>query len=152
MLRKALVGVVCAAVGIVIGAAAFSASAAPSQTVHVIEHANTDTVIDTGASGDTTGDLLTFHNPVYDANNSAKVGHDRGDCVRISPAQGTWECRWVTHLQGGSLTVEGPFNDHSNTIMPITGGSGTFRDARGQMALNARAGGTQYDFIFSIDR
>jgi len=152
MLRKAVAACVCVAAGIVIGAATTFSSAAPAQTVHVIEHANTDTVIDTGASGDTTGDLLTFHNPVYDANNSAKVGHDRGDCVRISPAQGTWECRWVTHLQGGSLTVEGPFNDHSNTIMSITGGSGGFRDARGQMALNSRAGGTQYDFIFSIDR
>ena len=86
MLRKVLVAGVCSAVGVVIGAAAFSASAAPSQTVHVIEHANTDTVVDTGASGDTTGDLLTFHNPVFDSNNSAKVGHDRGDCVRISPA------------------------------------------------------------------
>ena len=152
MLRKALVAGGCAAVGIVIGTAAFSASAAPSQTVHVIEHANTDTVVDTGASGDTTGDLLTFHNPVFDSNNSAKVGHDRGDCIRISPAQGTWECRWVTHLQGGSITVEGPFNDHSDTTLPITGGSGTYRDARGQMALKSRAGGTQYDFIFSVDR
>ena len=141
--------------GAIIQAAAFGGetpSISGPTTIHVIEHARTDTVTDTGATGDSTGDLLTFHNPVFDSNNSAKVGQDRGDCIRISPAQGTWECRWVTHLQGGSITVEGPFNDHSDTTMPITGGSGTYRDARGQMALKSRAGGTQYDFIFSVDR
>src|SRR5436853_7755045 len=120
MFRKALIAGACTALGLVVGATAFSFAspgAGGSKTVHVIEHANTDTVVDTGASGDTTGDLLTFHNPVFDSNNSARVGHDRGDCIRISPAQGTWECRWVTHLQGGSITIEGPFNDHSDTTM-----------------------------------
>jgi hypothetical protein len=116
----------------------------------VIEHALTDTVIDTGASGDTTGDLLTFHNPVYDASNSHKVGHDRGDCIRVSPQLGTWECRWTTYLNGGQITVEGPFNDHSNTTLAVTGGTGGFQTAKGQMLLESRKGGTQYDFVFQL--
>ena len=48
--------------GLVIQAAAFGGTAAKLQkpvTVHVVEHALTDTVIDTGKAGDTTGDLLT---------------------------------------------------------------------------------------------
>ncbi|MGZ4109068.1 MAG: hypothetical protein ACXVP7_05210, partial [Actinomycetota bacterium] len=52
-------------------------SAAPAVTVHVIEHATTDTVVETGTVGDTTGDLLTFHNDVYDATNSGKVATDQ---------------------------------------------------------------------------
>ena len=153
MLRKALVVLACAVIGIVVGVAAFS-SASPRasnvKTIHVIEHANTDTVIDTGHKGDTTGDLLTFHNPVFGPRNATMVGHDRGDCIRISPAQGTWECRWTTWLSTGKLTVEGPFNDTSDSVMAVTGGTGAYRYARGQMTLKSRAGGTEYDFIFRI--
>ena len=154
MFRKALIAGACTALGLVVGATAFSFAspgAGGSRTVHVIEHAKTDTVVDTGATGDTTGDLLTFHNPVYDSANSTKVGHDRGDCIRVSPPQGTWECRWTTYLKGGEITVEGPFNDTSSSVMAVTGGTGAFKDARGQMALKSRKGGTQYDFIFTID-
>ena len=35
-------------------------------TVHVIEHATTDKRIDTWKKGDIDGDLLTWHNKVYD--------------------------------------------------------------------------------------
>ncbi len=119
-------------------------------TIHVIEHATTDAVIDTGATGDTSGDLLTFANEVYDANDTTVVGHDQGDCVRIDPAAGSWECRWVTILENGSITVEGPFYDATNSVLAITGGTGAYRGARGQMRLRSREGGTKFDFIFRI--
>jgi len=48
-----------------------------------IEHATTDTVIDTGAKGDSSGDLLTFSNEVFDAQDKEKVGTDSGWCIRI---------------------------------------------------------------------
>src|SRR5436190_17658444 len=63
-------------------------------SVHVIEHATTDTVVDIGDPGDSTGDLLTFHNEVFDSTDSQAVGTDQGECVRIDPAEGSWECRW----------------------------------------------------------
>ncbi|MFN2543487.1 MAG: allene oxide cyclase family protein [Actinomycetota bacterium] len=151
MLRKILAGAACAGLGVVLGVATFS-SAAPGggRTVHVIEHANTDAVIDTGEEGDTSGDLLTFHNPVYDASNKTKVGHDQGECTRISPEAGTWECRWVTYLKGGHITVEGPFNDTHDTSLAITGGTGAYRNAAGEMALKSRNGGTQFDFVYEL--
>jgi hypothetical protein len=119
-------------------------------TVHVIEHATTDTVIDTGARGDTSGDLLTWHNRIYDAANKKQVGRDQGDCIRISPAKGSWECRWITWVPGGAITVEGPFYDTKNNVLPITGGKGLFKNARGTMALKSRNGGAAYDFIFHV--
>src|ERR671932_525853 len=64
--------------------------------IHVIEHAKTDTVIDVGTHGDSTGDLLTFHNKVFDRHDKRKVGRDQGHCIRISPRAGTWECYWTT--------------------------------------------------------
>ena len=119
-----------------------------TRTVQVIEHATTDTQVP--SSPDQTGSVLTFHNDVFDKTDVRKVGTDRGDCVRIAPAEGTWECRWTTFLNGGQITVEGPFNDTFNTVLSITGGTGKYRSARGQMQLLSRNGGTEYDFVFQL--
>ncbi len=121
-----------------------------SVRIKVIEHANTDTVVDTGGAGDTTGDLLTFANPIYNASDTTRVGRDQGDCVRIDPAKGTWECRWVTFVPGGSIVVEGPFYDTHDGVLAVTGGTGLYRNARGTMGLESRAGGTKYNFIFDL--
>jgi len=118
-------------------------------TLKVIEHSVTDKVIDTGKAGDTSGDLLTFNNPIYDASNKTKIGHDQGDCIRISPKQGTWECRWLTFIAGrGAIMVEGAFFDGRDNTLAITGGTMEFRNARGSMKLVARNGG--YYFVFKL--
>ena len=118
--------------------------------IHVIEHATTDTVVDLTANGDSTGDLLTFHNEVFDEDDRTVIGTSHGDCVRIEVGV-SWECRWVTTLEVGSLTVEGPFFDASPSVLAITGGTGEFRGARGSMRLIARdEAGTEYDFIFRV--
>src|SRR5436309_4683995 len=82
-----------------------------AHTIHVIEHAVTDTEVPSGGGADVTGNLLTFHNNVFDSSDTKQVGTDQGSCVRISPADGTWECSWTTFLARGQITVEGPFYD-----------------------------------------
>jgi allene oxide cyclase len=119
--------------------------------VAVREHALTDKVINTGKKGDSSGDLLTFHNPIFDSSNSHRIGHDQGDCIRISPKAGTWECRWLTYIAGrGAIMVEGAFYDGRNSTLAVTGGTQEFRNARGSMKLVSRFGGKQYDFIFNL--
>ena len=116
----------------------------------LIEHATTDTVVDLTTNGDSTGDLLTFHNELFDDGNEIVVGKDQGECTRIEVGV-SWECRWINFLEGGSITVEGPFFDEGPSAMAITGGTGAYRGARGSMRLVARdAAGTEYDFIFRI--
>ena len=118
-------------------------------TINVVEHADTDTVIDTGSSGDTAGDLLTFANPVYNASNTTQVGRDQGDCIRIDPAAGKWECRWITYVGGGGITVEGPFFDAKDSVLAITGGTGRYANARGTMTLHALSL-TSFRFTFAV--
>jgi hypothetical protein len=131
-------------------------SAGTGITVHVIEHAESDTVIDTGAVGDTTGDLLTFANPVYDETDTDQVATDQGDCIRIDPAAGTWECRWVTIFpktdaeKQGTITVEGPFYDTHDSTLAVTGGTGIFKSATGTMRLKANPDAGGFDFIFHL--
>jgi len=138
------------AVGLVAVAGTAGTDISAPTKIHVIEHATTDTVIDTGPARDTSGDLLTFHNAVFGPADMMRVGHDQGDCIRIAPAAGSWECRWVTWLRGGSLTVEGPFFDTHDSVLAVTGGTGAYRNARGSMSLQARAGGTEFDFVFNL--
>ncbi len=63
-----------------------SSPAQPVTAIKVIEHAVTDKVTDVGKTGDSPGDLLTFHNKVYDEADATVVGRDQGSCVRISPS------------------------------------------------------------------
>jgi hypothetical protein len=135
---------------------ATTSSAKPSRaratgaTVHVVEHAITDTEIPTGGGKDVKGNILTFNNPVFDAADKKQVGHDEGFCTRVAPAQGIWECLWTTFLAGGQITVQGPFYDTRNSVLSITGGTGAYRNMRGEMVLRSRNGGKEYDFIFKL--
>ncbi|MBV9805300.1 MAG: dirigent protein [Solirubrobacterales bacterium] len=135
---------------------ATGSSAAPTHahnaatTVHVVEHAITDTEIPTGGGKDVKGNILTFNNPVFDAADKEQVGHDEGFCTRIAPKQGIWECLWTTFLKAGQITVQGPYYDTRNSVLSITGGTGAYRTARGEMVLKSRDGGKEYDFIFKL--
>jgi len=123
---------------------------APGTTVHVIEHAITDTEIPSGGGKDVKGNVLTFNNPVFNVANTKEVGHDEGFCIRVAPKQGIWECLWTTFLRAGQITVQGPYYDTRNSVLSITGGTGAYRDSRGEMTLLSRDGGTEYDFIFKL--
>lgn len=132
------------------GSAASSGAHITGVTVHVVEHAVTDTEIPTGGGTDVKGNILTFNNPVFDAADKKQVGHDEGFCTRIAPKQGIWECLWTTFLKQGQITVQGPFYDTHNSVLSITGGTGAYRNNRGEMVLKSRNGGKKYDFIFKL--
>lgn len=125
-------------------------SAADMETLTLVERATTDAVIDTGASGDSSGDLLTFANEIFDKDNANKVGSDNGWCVRIT-AGVSWECFWTLMLEKGQITVEGPFLDKGDSVLAVTGGTGAYAGVRGEMALHARNDkGSEYDFVYNL--
>jgi allene oxide cyclase len=127
-----------------------SGPAAAGDEMKLVEHADTDAVTDTGASGDSAGDVLTFANDVYDADDKNKVGTDQGVCFRTVPGK-AWECFWTIALEKGQITVEGPFYDTGDSVLSITGGTGDYADARGDMALSAiGTDGKAYSFIYRL--
>ncbi len=147
MKRLLVLAGVVATVGLTIAVVTGGASTTPGQTIHVIEHANSNTTADVDPPGDSSGDVLTFHNPVFNAADSKQVGRDSGYCIRIR-APGSYECNWTTFLVNGHIVVEGPFFDTKDSVLAITGGTGAYRDARGVMELRSKAGGTKCDLIF----
>jgi len=156
---KRVLSIALPLVGILVLAVAVSAwaggggnddrSGRSGRTLTVVEHATTDTTTDTGAAGDSVGDVLTFANEVFNAGDTAKVGTDQGYCIRVV-AGTSYECNWTTFLPGGQIVVEGPFLDASNSTLAITGGTGRYRGARGTMDLRSLAGGTKFAFTFHI--
>jgi len=119
-------------------------------TLTVVERAENDTVTDTGAEGDSVGDVLTFANTVYDAKNETEINTDNGYCLR-TVVGGAWECHWILTLENGQITVDGPFYDTGDSVLAITGGTGEYAAARGEMTLHFRNdAGTEFDFIYQI--
>lgn len=120
------------------------------RTLTVVEHADTDTVVDLGNAGDSRGDQLAFYNPVFDRTESKRVGHDSGSCIRTEPGV-AWECSWTLTLAHGSIVVQGPFLDAGDSVLAITGGTGVYRKARGSMQLHALdAAGSKYRFTYRV--
>ena len=149
MVRKGRVA--CFAAAAILAAVAFpaAAAAAAATTIHVVERADTDAVTN-GSEEDKAGNLLTWHNKVYDAQNKHQVGRDAGYCVRIVVGK-SWECSWTTYLAAGSISVQGPFSDTGSTVLAVTGGTGAFAGGDGTMTLRYHnKKGTAFDFIFHL--
>ncbi|MBS0613898.1 MAG: dirigent protein [Proteobacteria bacterium] len=131
-----------------IGAAPATCFAA--RTLHWVERATHEHVVDIAPAGDSLGDLLTFVNPLYDAANDKQVGDSNGYCVRTEVGK-SWQCTWTTHLQQGELAVSGTYADEGDSTFIIVGGSGAFAGARGSLKVHARdAGHTTYDFTANL--
>ncbi len=119
------------------------------RTITVVEHATTDAVTN-GTAGDDVGNILTFANDVFNGTDTHKVGTDQGSCVRIVVGE-SWECNWTTFLPNGQITVEGPFYDTGDSVLAITGGTGAYRNVRGEMDLKYHnPAGTKFDFVFHV--
>ncbi len=135
---------------ILIAAITMPVHAGEAIKLDLVEHATTDAVVDTGAAGDSAGDILTFANEIFDAQDAKKVGSDNGWCVRVVPGK-SWECFWTLSLADGQITVEGPFLDAGDSVLAVTGGTGKYAGVRGEMALHARdAKGSAYDFKYTL--
>ena len=127
-------------------------SGSSTTTLKVIEHADTDTLQQVGPANekDSIGDVLGFANPLYDSANKKQVGSDNGSCIRTAVGK-AFECIWTASVAGGQLTVEGPFYDAKDSVLAITGGTGDYNEAWGEMKLHARnAQGTEYEFTYEI--
>src|SRR2546426_1474253 len=147
-LSLALLGIGCGAVGFGIAAAwaRLDLAQADSSRFTVVERNHTDS--SEVAKGGSLGDLVAFANPIYNADNTVRVGRDEGTCIRTRLGV-AWECTWTTFLSGGSIVVQGPYYDSSDSTLAIIGGTGTWSRARGQMMLHARdKQGSTYDFTF----
>jgi allene oxide cyclase len=122
------------------------------ERLHVIEHVvdEVTTHVAAGGKDDARADLLTFANTIFDSTNKMQIGFDHGYCIRVVVGR-SWECFWTLLLKEGRITVEGPFYDSGDSVLVVTGGTGKYAGAKGQMTLHDRGTKpTSYDFIYEL--
>lgn len=123
-----------------------------TRLIELVERADNETVTDNGMVGDSVGDILTFANEVYDKTNTTKMGTDQGYCIRVAVGA-AWECEWTVFLADGQINVAGPFFDAKESFAAVTGGTGAFKNATGEMALGFRdvpPPKVEYDFVYNL--
>jgi allene oxide cyclase len=124
------------------------ASSSPSSFT-VIDHC-CQPKVDVGKISATPGEVWPFQDSVYDASDTKVVGSDLGECVRIDPSRGSWECRWTTFLSGGQISVEGPYYDTKASVLTVTGGTGTYAEAVGSMDLECGKVSGECEYTFNL--
>ena len=131
-----------------------TAPAAAKESLTLIEHVTNETVVELGDEGDTVGDMLVFNNELYDDKDANLVGNSNGSCIRTTVGE-LWECAFTNTMEHGSLVVVGPFHDSGMGTFAITGGTGEYSDATGEMALTAAEESTEdspkWKFVFEIN-
>ncbi|MGH2750009.1 MAG: hypothetical protein ACRDK3_03925 [Actinomycetota bacterium] len=78
------------------------------------------------------------------------AGHTKVICEQFSPKPRPFYCQQEDHITGrGTLLSEGFQNlaDLPLTVYPVVGGTGEFRNARGQTTLNFETGTVTFDLL-----
>jgi len=160
VMRRSVIFLAVSAVVVLVFASTLSlvrlgtAPAAAKESLTVIEHVTHETVVDLGEKGDTVGDTLVFNNDLYDDKDANQIGNTNGSCIRTAVGK-LWECTFTSTVENGSLVVEGPFEESGAGTFAITGGTGEYSGATGQMTLTAAADSTtdspKWQFVFEIN-
>jgi allene oxide cyclase len=121
-----------------IAASMGSRLACAGESLHLVEHETTNTTIHANkGKPDSMGDEIVFANPVFDSGNSHEVGVLQGNCVRVIVGK-SWECFFTLVLANDRITLEGPYADSGESVFAITGGTGKYVGAKGQMTARSR--------------
>jgi hypothetical protein len=108
--------------------------------------------LDLGAGGSTTGDTDTFTGPVQNDKGNSRVGFGQGHCVITLPNRPLAQCTTSLFFDHGQIATQGPnyFNRPFNHA--ITGGTGVFKDAAGEMRSEPLPGNQGWKITLKVIR
>ncbi|MDT0343618.1 allene oxide cyclase barrel-like domain-containing protein [Streptomyces litchfieldiae] len=110
------------------------------RTIRVETNLRVSEELDLGASGRSVGDQFIFSGDLLSVEDSdgSTVGTIGGYCVITEVERNAGQCSLTAVLDGGQITVQGEqegIPTPSAVTNAITGGTGEFRNAQGEMAL-----------------
>ena len=126
--------------------AAADAIAQTTETLSFIEKGNhadgspTYTNIDVEPPGASPGDMMIFQSDIVDSATKKPVGYNSGWCVRTWKSKELSECTFTLTLADGQISAQGPADRHGETVLAVTGGTGKYSGARGELQLKSRVG------------
>jgi hypothetical protein len=118
-------------------------AARAQQTIRLVEASAVPqlSLVDVGTPGPSAGDQVVLHDGLNRPDGSA-AGSFQQACTTIvpgpSPVAGAFECTGSITLAEGTLIIAGPFSATAPVqSQAITGGTGAFRAARGEVTIRA---------------
>src|SRR4051812_22818234 len=106
-------------------------------------------LLDLGTPGPSKGDQLTDNDQLLNRHGT-QVGHDGLACTMTDPSVPEAACQGTFVLPGGQITVQFLNSPPSVKLGAITGGTGRYRTARGQIKIVEPATGNRGRITFSI--
>jgi hypothetical protein len=110
------------------------------RTIHLTEATTNPkpAIVDTGKPGTTVGDLVVVRDGLLPAGTLNQV------CTLVNvvggPFTSDYDCTGSIALADGTITMAGPFNPaKAEQTAAITGGTGAYAKARGQIVVRAEA-------------
>lgn len=107
----------------------------PATTLRVSNKLDAIKLVDSAPRGRSAGDLAVLGGTLRAPGSRRVIGHYQGTCVTMRPTSNS-QCTFTWALAGGQLTTITAYGKHFNgetTVHDaIVGGTGIYRDARGQ--------------------
>jgi hypothetical protein len=118
------------------------------RTIRVIEIDNEFEQVDVGDEGLSIGDHEGFTGDLMKGDK--KVGHLGGTCQVTSVEIPEEQCLYTAEFKDGMITVQGliRFQECCVVVLPITGGSGAYKHAQGQ--LRQGPGNPGFSLVFRL--
>jgi hypothetical protein len=98
------------------------------------------------------GDQIVIKAPVFKAGSDRKIGSLHATCTFFDKPGVVSECTITTYLDEGNIVTHGriDFGKDNHTTGAIIGGTGQYRNARGQVIFENSTGNTE-GFIFQLE-
>jgi len=113
-----------------------------AKTLITYADANTSPAIyiDVNKSGDSIGDQWVFDQPLLDHNQNI-IGNNSGFCLRTK-VNSSSQCQWTLSLHKSTIQVAGREFDKGASVIPIVGGTGTYKGITGELHSIKQTNGT----------
>jgi hypothetical protein len=125
-----------------IGLASASGTTTPAgRTLHFEVQFSPFFFLDLGDPGPSMGDQIVSHDVLLDETGT-QVGHDGVSCIVTDPSGPEAECTATFDLPGGQITTQFLNSPPPEKHVAVTGGTGAYRNARGEAVLVERGDDT----------
>src|SRR3954453_14077251 len=137
-----------------LGGAAYAGSGALTGpvTISTVEMGgNQEFLILNKNANDATGNEFAVSGPLYRLGAHTRVGKLRGVCFIVTKKFGIGQCAFTASLHQGNVTVSGTINfaQGATDTLAVTGGTGKFRNARGE-GVARNTGQTSESLVFHL--
>jgi hypothetical protein len=133
-------------IGLVAGGVGFASASgnttsSAGRTLHFEVEFSPFFFLDLGEPGPSMGDQIVSHDVLLDETGQ-QVGHDGVSCVLTDPAGAEAECTATFAVPGGQITTQFLNTPPPEKHLAVTGGTGAYRNARGEAVLVERGDNT----------